>query len=226
MNNLLLIDTASPITSVALSVGSELLQQSDPGNRRAAQAALPMISSLLQQAGLAAGQLDGIAVVTGPGSFTGIRIGIGIAQGLCLGRGIPALPRSTLAGYAQAAQREFGHGAYTVVLPARNDEIYAGLYQAHTASLALLGREQVGQPGALHPVAAPPGERWTGLSNAPQSWPSIADSLGIEITAFKQLQTPLLADLLVLARASLQQGHQVGAAALLPNYVKDNMQYG
>ncbi len=225
MTNILLIDTASSTTSVALCRGDECLVESDAGNRRAAQAALPMISRLLQDAELELGEIDAIAVVTGPGSFTGIRIGIGIAQGLCLANDIPALPVSTLAWYAQAAVRSPGGENFVVVLPAREDEVYCGLYQSRVDGVVLVEREQVAAPAQLQALQSISEDQWTGVSPAVQAWGAIAAALGIEIDASKDLLQPALADLVVLARFGLDQGQQVEAAALLPNYVKEHMQY-
>lgn len=86
----------------------------------------PMVEMVLREAGLSVGDLDGVAVAAGPGSFTGLRIGMGLAKGLCRGANLVFVCVSTLASLA------FGTGVEGVpvcsMLDARRGDVYAGVY--------------------------------------------------------------------------------------------------
>src|SRR6185437_1253785 len=101
--NLLAIDTATENCSAALLCGERLSERTELAPRRHAELILPMIDSLLAEAGLSRRRLDGIAVGRGPGAFTGVRLGISVAQGLALGLEIPVVPVSSLAALALEA---------------------------------------------------------------------------------------------------------------------------
>lgn len=91
-----------------------------------------MIDAVLSEAGIGMSELDGLAFTLGPGSFTGIRIGFGVAQGLAFGAGLPVMPVSTLETMAIGALHRFNlqPGEYLLpMLDARMDEVYWALFQ-------------------------------------------------------------------------------------------------
>src|SRR5512142_2628891 len=94
--HLLAIDTATEACSAALLIGDTLIERSEIAPRRHAELILPMIESLLAEAGIGRRRLDGIAVGRGPGAFTGVRLAISVAQGIALGLDIPVAPVSSL----------------------------------------------------------------------------------------------------------------------------------
>lgn len=100
----LAIDTGSPVTSVALAHGSELLAQATSSVPHSSEALLTLIRKVLHDAGLSAAELDGVVVLRGPGSFTGLRIGLATAFGLHQATGIPAVAIGTLEVLAEAAE--------------------------------------------------------------------------------------------------------------------------
>src|SRR6187455_1632322 len=93
--NLLALDTATEACSAALLIGGEVIERSEIAPRRHAELILPMIESLLGEAGISRRQIDAIAVGRGPGAFTGVRLAISVAQGLALGLDVPVLPVSS-----------------------------------------------------------------------------------------------------------------------------------
>jgi tRNA threonylcarbamoyladenosine biosynthesis protein TsaB len=104
--NVLAIDTASPDASVALVSGSEVFVEALPSERRASEELLPALRRVLEAAGVAIADCDRIAVCAGPGSFTGVRVGLATAWGLSRAAGIPLETVSTLEAIAETARGE------------------------------------------------------------------------------------------------------------------------
>ena len=90
---------------------------------------LPAITDLLEKNEISLSQLDCIVFGQGPGSFTGLRIAVGVVQGLGYGLNIPVVPVSSLACRAQAAYEASGHPRIVVALHARQEEVFLGTYE-------------------------------------------------------------------------------------------------
>ena len=94
---LLVIDTSGPVCGVAVMEDEKVLCEYTAQNRNTHSANLmPMAEAALQAAGKTIGEMDAVAAVTGPGSFTGVRIGVATAKGLAHGAGIPCIPVDAL----------------------------------------------------------------------------------------------------------------------------------
>lgn len=133
MTTLLAIDTAADICSVAISRESRLRHRTSPGVRKHAADVLPMIQSLLDETGIKLKDVDAIIMVSGPGSFTGLRIGTAVAQGLSFGADIPIIRISSLMMLARAAFLASGRRSGTdcilfTCMHAREDEYYFAAY--------------------------------------------------------------------------------------------------
>src|SRR5690242_7917766 len=146
--NLLAIETSTEACSVALVHGQEVFARSELAPRRHAELALPMADALLAEAGLGRHALDAIAVGRGPGAFTGVRLGVALAQGMALALDRPVVPVSSLAALALEAAED--DAAILAVIDARMGEIYAACYRRDEAGgLVALDEERVCAPGAL-----------------------------------------------------------------------------
>ena len=150
--NILAIETATEACSVALVDGDRRLQRQAIGARVHAAALLPWISELLADTGLTHAELDGIAVDRGPGGFTSIRLGLGVAQGIGLAHDLPAYPVSSLAALAQAARPAGYTGRFLAALDARMGEVYAGWFSFENKQIHAIGDEILCAPGALQPL--------------------------------------------------------------------------
>ena len=89
-----------------------------------AEALMPMIARVMEQAGLSFLALDRIAVTTGPGSFTGLRVGLSAARGIALAAGRPAVGVTTLTAYAAPVVSEHGEHPVIAAIDARHDHVY------------------------------------------------------------------------------------------------------
>ncbi len=228
MNKLLAIDTSSLHCSVGLSCNGEIVSRKSETERSAAQDVLPMISELLAASQSSISDLDAIAVMAGPGSFTGLRIGIGVAQGLSLTNSIPVIALSTLAVTAMAAIRNSRVKQVMVCLKARENEIYFAAYLPSTkAGVTLVGTEQVCAPDSvqLQLASASVVEEWHGLGDGWVYREQIESSLGISVQG-SSTQTVLdIGDLIELAKLRLALGESVSAERLVPNYIKEQIDY-
>lgn len=132
MTRLLAIDTAQANCAVAVmtlnAAGETLVSRSEAIGRGHAEALMPMIEAVMAQAGVTFADLDRIAVTCGPGSFTGLRVGLSVARGFALVRQIPAVGISVLDGLAAEARSGTDGRPVLAVLEAREDEIYAAFY--------------------------------------------------------------------------------------------------
>ena len=93
-----------------------------------AEAVMPLIARVMDQAGIEFASLDRIAVTTGPGSFTGLRVGISAARGIALAAGKPAVGLSTLAGFAAPHIAENDNSAVVAAIDARHEHVYLQVF--------------------------------------------------------------------------------------------------
>ncbi|MDD2750618.1 tRNA (adenosine(37)-N6)-threonylcarbamoyltransferase complex dimerization subunit type 1 TsaB [Acidithiobacillus sp.] len=160
---ILAIDTATEACSVAVNGVAGVVEECQVAANAHSQLLLPMISRILQRAGLVLGDLDAIACGVGPGGFTGVRIGVSTAQALAMARGLPVYPVSSLQALAAATVQP----SVLTALDARKGEVYAAVYvqDERTGLPVLQGEERVCPPGA---VAWPHEGGYWGLGSA---WP-------------------------------------------------------
>ena len=127
---LLALDTATEACSVALLRGGEKTHLTQFAQREHTKHILPMVDEILAQAGITLHQVDALVFGRGPGSFTGVRIGAGIAQGLAFGADLPVIPVSNLAAMAQAAYVQYQAENVLTAIDARMNEVYFAQWQA------------------------------------------------------------------------------------------------
>jgi len=145
------IDTALPTASVALIQDGELLAEEIHGGRNQgggfqplgnhAEVVLPLIESLLEKAQITVQQLSGIAVSIGPGSFTGLRIGLATAKGIAYESGLPLVGVSTL--HANAARVNNFEGIIASLLDARKSELYLALFRRDNVTTTRLTSDSI-----------------------------------------------------------------------------------
>lgn len=124
----LALDTTTTVCGVALGDEQNVLAEAFLNVRKThSERLMPLIVSLLEDAGLQKESLEGVAVSMGPGSFTGLRIGVATARGLAQGLEIPVVGVRTLDALAEACP--FFHGLICPVLDARKDQVYTALYR-------------------------------------------------------------------------------------------------
>ncbi len=142
---LLAVETATEACSAALFIDGVVAERFEVAPKDHTRLILPMIDSLMGEAGLKPQQLDGLAFSRGPGSFTGVRIATGVIHGIALGADLPVVPVSTLAAMAQNYFDKNGGDIAFTAMDARMGEIFWGVYHRDADGFAeLLGEEVVG----------------------------------------------------------------------------------
>ena len=217
---LLALDTSTEACSVALWLDGDLRLRFQLTERSHAELVLPMVESLLVEAGLQLAQLDGLAFGRGPGAFTGLRIASGVIQGLALGAGLPVVPVSSLAAVAEQVPVTAG-GTILACNDARMGEVYWGVYRHEPdGAVTALVAEAVSVPAQVG-VDAPPAAHVAG--NALARHPDLAGRL---VTAGLQLHAGLYPRADAVARLGLiafAAGLAVPAEQALPTYVRDDV---
>jgi tRNA threonylcarbamoyladenosine biosynthesis protein TsaB len=215
---LLALDTATEACSAAVLADGDVLERYELAPRRHAARILPMIEDVLAEAGLAVAQLDAIAVGRGPGAFTGVRIAVGIAQGIAFAADLPVVPVSTLAALALGKVRETGVAGIAAALDARMGEIYWGAYAVAGETVELLGEERVCAPEA---VIALPGQ-WFGAGSGWSVYAAVL-SRRLAVGDWQGECYPRAGDVARLAADPRRRGDWVAAEGALPVYLRNEV---
>ena len=213
---ILAFDTSTVTCAVALGDGARWAERVEHAGQRHSELLLPMIRALLAEAGVALAELDGIAYGAGPGSFTGLRIGCGVAQGLGFGANLPLLGVSTLEAMAETARSTRGWTRVVAAIDARMEEAYfaafehaGGRWRAHI------------EPCVIKPDAAPlPAGRWCGAGNGFAAYPTLGERLGDALSACDDRILPTAVAIGNLALPRLAAGQGVTARDAAPLYLR------
>lgn len=223
MSALLAIDTTTIACSVALQAGEAVYCRYEIVGQGHSGTVLAMVRAVLAEAGMEVTDLAALACCSGPGSFTGVRIGIGVIQGLALGADLPVIPVSTLATVAQGACRTHGAGSVAVAMDARMGEVYWGCYRPRGGAVAAAGGDAVVAPGA---VTLPAGDdAWLGVGTGYGAYGRpLAERLDGAVTPVDPERLPHARDCLTLAEQRLAAGeHGVAAEDVVPSYLRNRV---
>jgi tRNA threonylcarbamoyladenosine biosynthesis protein TsaB len=219
---LLALDTTEAGCSAALWFDGQLSERYEVVPRRHSERLLPMMDSLLRDAGVTLQSLDAVAFARGPGSFTGLRIAASVAQGAAFGAGLPVVPVSSLQALARGICREAGASRVLAALDARMDEVYWGVFECagdQQVPTAVV-EEAVGAPDA---VEIPPGGDWHAVGSG---WAAHAAALiartGRPLAIHEDRQVHA-ADVAWLAAREFVAGRAVPAEQALPVYLRDKV---
>jgi tRNA threonylcarbamoyladenosine biosynthesis protein TsaB len=220
---ILAIDTATEACSVAIWNQGEIHALFELCPREHTQRILPLVQQVLAEAGLTLSQLDALAFGRGPGSFTGVRIGIGIAQGLALGANLPMLGISTLQTMAQGAWRMTGAQRVLAAIDARMGEVYWGQFERQHDGrwLESEGEAVLSPPQALERAQRLQGN-WAHAGTGWQTYPGLVAGTSLKLTD-GQMLLPQAEDMLPLALQAWQQGLAVSVENAEPTYLRNEV---
>jgi tRNA threonylcarbamoyladenosine biosynthesis protein TsaB len=184
---ILAIDTALDACAAAVldtEAGNVIAQDSQAMKRGHAEALMPLIGRVMREAGTSFASLDRIVVTTGPGSFTGLRVGLSAARGIALAANKPAVGVTTLAAYAAPVVSQNAEHAVISVIDARHDHVYfqvvsgngSALVRPKVAPIAeALSASYLGTPHLVGNAAKMLAERWSTDAVPPfqvDAWPA------------------------------------------------------
>jgi tRNA threonylcarbamoyladenosine biosynthesis protein TsaB len=214
---LLAIESSTECCSLALRVGDEIFSRSVVEPRAHARLILPWTEELLAEAGIGFGQLDALAVSRGPGSFTSLRIGLGIVQGIALAHDLPVHAVSSLDVLAESADPDTNCPRLLALLDARMGEVYAAWYRSDGARRERIGEEQLLRPDQL---SAPDSSRWNATGPGARAFGQvISQRLGEQIGFIVDDSWPQATALLRLAGTV----EAVPGYRLEPTYLRDQV---
>ncbi|MGQ0620813.1 MAG: tRNA (adenosine(37)-N6)-threonylcarbamoyltransferase complex dimerization subunit type 1 TsaB [Panacagrimonas sp.] len=218
---LLALDTSTEACSAALWLDGCVTERFEIAGRTHTQLMLPMVHGLMADAGLASSQLDGLVCGTGPGSFAGVRIGVGFIKGLGLALDVPVVGVSSLAMLAQAAIDQ-GAERVLAMIDARMSEIYFAAFTHDAGGLAadhspamLVAPEQVDFRAA---------GGWVGVGTGWGTYEAVLRSrIRAEMLSIDGTALPHAAAALGLAVPVFVAGAAASADALAPVYLRDKV---
>jgi tRNA threonylcarbamoyladenosine biosynthesis protein TsaB len=216
------LDTSGEACSAALLVEGSVIQRLERAPRRHGELILGMLQGLLDEAGLGLRHLDAVAFGRGPGSFTGVRIAVAVAQGAAFGAGLPTVPISTLAALAQGEHRRTGRRRILAALDARMGELYWGAFEPGPEGVMVpLGAELVCPPGA---APRPPQAGWWGVG---PGWAAHGEALRARMGGVLEGDSPEAIceaqDVVRLARGAVMRGDLLSPELAQPVYLRDRV---
>jgi len=219
---LLGLDTSGDACSAALFLDGAIIQRLALEPRRHGELILGMLQGLLEEAGLSLQELDAVAFGRGPGSFTGVRIAVSVAQGVAFGAGLPTVPVSTLAALAQGVHRHSGQRRILAALDARMGEVYWGGYELGPEDVMVSAGPELVCPPDQAPL--PRGGGWWG---AGPGWSAYGDTLGARIgAALEGVASEAICeaqDIVRLAAVMAKKGEMVSPELAQPVYLRDRV---
>lgn len=224
MSLILCIETGTDVCSVGIAKDGELLslRESDEGRDHARKVGV-FVDELLRETGIAPEDLDAVAVGKGPGSYTGLRIGVSFAKGLCYGLQKPLVAVGSLDALAEVAREDYEAGILSVegwenaylcpMVDARRMEVYAQVFDADGRPQSEVSAEVIDTES----FAAFRGQGRPFVifgSGARKCADVLPDATLVEVT-------PSARGLARLAQQALDEGRTVNIAYFEPFYLKD-----
>ncbi len=218
---LLAFDTSTEYLSLAVQNGSEVFTYDVLAGQTHSQIILPQIQALLEAAGLQLKDLQGLAFGAGPGSFTGVRIAAGVAQGLGFGASLPVVGICTLQALAEAS----GAPKIIACLDARMGEVYHAAYEK-SSELTTSQWQTIIEPGLYKPGAVPEieGTDWVGAGSGWQTYGEILSSnYSEQLITTQPALLPTASAILRLAQPIFASGAAKTAHDAMPTYIRNRV---
>lgn len=218
---LLAIESSTETLSLALQTEAGMLTFDEVTGPAASQRILPEIQHLLIQAGVKLSQLHGIVYGTGPGAFTGVRVAVGVTQGLAFGANLPVIGVSSVLAVAETAWQQTQSEKVLVCLDARMGEVYHAAFIREMDQWLAVSPPVVCKP---HEVPAIAGEGWLGAGSG---WRVFAEGLSAQyagqVSEFAPECLPKASAMLALAQPLFVAGQGQAAHEAAPLYVRNRV---
>ena len=226
---ILAIETATEACSAALYCDGEIISRYELAPRKHTQIILPMMAEILEEAGISKQSLDAIAFGRGPGAFTGLRIAVGVAQGLALALDKPMVPISSLAAMSQqvldrTAKASIANDArYIPAIDARMGEVYWGIYKNIDGEVSLLGEEEISKPEVIAQLVHGQNQNLRFGSGWQSYYPDLMTSDSPELESATNDVFPNAYYVAKLAASAFSRGESIDAANAEPVYLRNDV---
>jgi len=214
---ILALETSTEYCSVALWQDGAVIDRCELVGQKHSEVLMEMLDELLRGEDVKLAEVDGIAFGMGPGSFTGVRIACGVAQGLALGADLPVVGVCTLQALAQASGRD----KVIAALDARMAEVYHAVYEKRAGEWMT-----VCEPSLCLPQQAPQvaGSGWFGAgSGFVAHGTALGERYAGQLAGSDAQAVPQASAIAVLAASRLAAGQGVDAAQAMPLYLRDKV---
>lgn len=216
MTRILLIETSTSVLSVALAQDGTVVSErvcTEP--RMQASLTAPLVKEVLDQAGLKARDCDAVCVSSGPGSYTGLRVGVSTAKGLAFGAGIPLLSVGTLDILVASCYSERSEESFIIpMIDARRMEVYTAVYSADGKRLTEVEAKIIG-PDSFEEYLQKGKVLFLGDGAL-----KCKEVIGHPNALFREA-FPLAKDMAKLAQKAFEEGKFENLAYFEPFYLKD-----
>jgi tRNA threonylcarbamoyladenosine biosynthesis protein TsaB len=219
--NILALDTCTELCSAAILTAETLYIDSKLTERGHSDMILSMMDRLLAEAKLSIKDIDVVAFGRGPGSFTGVRVGVGVAQGIAFAHDIPVVAVSSLAAVAQYAADTTGAEHIAVAMDARMNEIYCASYRYSAGFVEAETEEKVCPASDFVPAVK---QAWFGAGTA---WSVYEEELKANfdqnLLNFEAELYPHASAIAKLAQREFEAGRVMKAEQAVPVYLRDKV---
>lgn len=220
--NILALDTCTEMCSAALKINNQLVEKSELTQRGHSEKILGMLDTLFEQSNSHLKHIDVVAFGRGPGSFTGVRIAVAVAQGIAFARQLPVAAVSTLAAVAQQAIDQHDAKWIAVAMDARMGEVYAAHFKNDDGLAVLLDQEQVCAPEQFLPFH--PEQKWFAAGTGWAEYECILQqNFDGKILGCESMLYPTSSAIITLAETMIEQNLLVAADKAMPVYLRDNV---
>lgn len=221
---LLALDTSSLACSVALQFDGTIIERHEEQARAHTRLLLPMIESVLEEAGITLPELDAIVLGNGPGSFIGMRIAASVAQGLAFGSGLKIVPVSSLAAVAAQVFAEQDAVEVVVAQDAHMHEVYLGIYRRDADGMPIAaGAEHLHGLGKIDACGTDLDGSRVAAGFGWQRYPDLLAANQDCFTTVAEVLHPQARHLLALGAAGLANGLAVAPQDIVPAYLRQKV---
>lgn len=227
MPNILALDTSSDYCSVSLYSKGKLTSKSELAPRSHTQLLLPMAKQIVENSGLKLKDLDAIAFGCGPGSFTGLRIAAGVAQGLAYGLACSIFPISNLKAMALQCYKQSGEPQVLVAFDARMNEVYWSVCEidisGQTPLVETCGGEHVSTPELVTLPDEFEVSRFAGVGSGFDFLARFPLDVQQRMKCIDANARPKAEEICELALHAMQQGMRGELKDAMPSYIRDKI---
>ena len=223
MQNLLVVDTSSSRSVLAVKTEETFIDRTETRRSAHSRDILCRLQNIILEAGIELSDLDCIIFGCGPGSYTGIRITVGVVQGLSYGLDIPVVSVSSLEALAYSSIEEnfysFNEGNKILVsILARENEYFLGAYEWRNGSVEPILPEKLVSSQEL--FSLPKGD-WFGIGNTSNFRDEIKLLTGVEVQSFIVKEYFSASSLLKIGQIKIEAEKILESTAAIPKYLKE-----